>query len=604
MSLLSNIQDTLKALNDCVEKSAEEIRKAKADAQEVRQQLLRSESSGRYIRDDQRLILSAPEILIGDLTPNGELNTNDGHSVVIVRGNTVRIEGAGNADNGIGSVITRASSIQQIAVDPGADGSENVVKFISEIVSKGRSIALDSENAPSDAFARNAGAKVGITIASDSGVSISAHKEVEADLKSIDDKLKTLEEKKSGIKSSLSDLKSTLNLYSKELQKVLDKDDKIPADLDELRSDLTSQYRCTMALEYYMPKIALAYDMYYSALSNLAEVCRTIKALKETKAELNKVKGDFKTKPNGNAINIESETINLISRDGDGNIRADQGSRIHLQAQNITLESKDAKGALDPKSHVKVAAQDIQLTTANPKIDYDAKTAEMPAVGKVTVTSKEITLEGVDYDEQKIDKPEEKEITEKALTKEGKILLRAESISSQSTDTEGKATGKIEINAKAVEVKSFDVDKEKRTDTALAAGSTTVIVSEKMLVGSRDQQAKSKQLQVASEKVAILAKDTLEAQQEKGLLQLKGGKAALSGSESAIYGKVKLEGDTTINGKAEIKGETKTPKATIDNLEAKSSFKSPNISDGIAIPGGPASAGSVSASLKEEEIKQ
>lgn len=602
MSLLSNIQDTLKALNDCVEKSAKEVRQAKADAQQMRL-ALQSETTGRYIRDDHRIILSAPEILIGDLSPTGVLNTSVGSSVVVVRGNNVRLEGVGNASESIGSVVTRASSIRQIAVDPGADGIESVVMPISEIVSKARSVAIDSEQTVSDEFVRGSRTMAGVSISSDTGLSLSAHQAVEADLKTIEDRLKELEEKKSTIKSDLSELKKNLADYSKKLQEVIDKDE-IPEDIDGLRSDLTSQYRVTMALEYYMPKITSAFDIYYSNLSALAEVCRKIKALKESKEELDTVKGDFKTKPNFNAIEIESEMINIISKDGDGNIRADEGSQIHLQAQNITLESKDAKGALDPKSHVKVAAQDIQLTTANPKIDNDAKTAEMPAVGKVTITSKEITIEGVDYDEKKIDKPEEKEITEKALTKEGKILLRAESISSQSTDTEGKATGKIEINAKAVEVKSFDVDKEKRTDTALAAGSTTVIVSEKMLVGSRDQQAKSKQLQVASEKVAILAKDTLEAQQEKGLLQLKGGKAALSGSESAIYGKVKLEGDTTINGKAEIKGETKTPKATIDNLEAKSSLKSPNISDGIAIPGGPASAGSVSASLKEEEIKQ
>lgn len=602
MSLLSNIQDTLKALNDCVEKSAKEVRQAKADAQQMRL-ALQSETVGRYIRDDHRIILSAPEILIGDLTPTGVLNTSEGYSVVVVRGNNVRLEGVGNASESIGSVVTRASSIRQIAVDPGAEGIESVVMPISEIVSKARSIAIDSERTVSDEFVRGSRTMAGVSISSDTGLSLSAHQAVENDLKTVEDRLKELEKQKSTIKSDLADLKKNLADYSKELQEVLDNDE-IPEDIDDLRSDLTSQYNVTMALEYYMPKITSAFDIYYSNLSVLAEVCRKIKALKESKEDLNTVKGDFKTKPNFNSINIKSEAINLISQDGDGNIRADEGSQIHLQAQNITLESKDAKGALDPKSHVKVAAQDIQLTTANPKIDYDAKTAEMPAVGKVTVTSKEITLEGVDYDEKKIDKPAEKEITEKALTKEGKILLRAESISSQSTDTEGKATGKIEINAKAVEVKSFDVDKEKRTDTALAAGSTTVIVSEKMLMGSRDQQAKSKQLQVASEKVAILAKDTLEAQQEKGLLQLKGGKAALSGSESAIYGKVKLEGDTTVNGKAEIKGEIKTPKATIDNLEAKSSFKSPNISDGIAIPGGPASAGSVSASLQEEEIKQ
>ena len=43
------------------------------------------------------------------------------------------------------------------------------------------------------------------------------------------------------------------------------------------------------------------------------------------------------------------------------------------------------------------------------------------------------------------------------------------------------------------------------------------------------------------------------------------------------------------------------PKATIDHLEAKSSLKSPNISDGLAV-GAPA-GGNVSTKLKVEEVK-
>ena len=57
---------------------------------------------------------------------------------------------------------------------------------------------------------------------------------------------------------------------------------------------------------------------------------------------------------------------------------------------------------------------------------------------------------------------------------------------------------------------------------------------------------------------------------------------------------------TTINAKAEVKGDLKAPKAVIDNLEAKSSLKSPNISDGMAMPGGGA-GGSLSAKLKSED---
>ena len=71
----------------------------------------------------------------------------------------------------------------------------------------------------------------------------------------------------------------------------------------------------------------------------------------------------------------------------------------------------------------------------------------------------------------------------------------------------------------------------------------------------------------------------------------------MGGSKTDIYGA------TTINGKTEVKDELKAPKATIDNLEAKTSFKSSNISDGIAVPGA-AGGGSLSVKLKTEDIQE
>jgi hypothetical protein len=55
----------------------------------------------------------------------------------------------------------------------------------------------------------------------------------------------------------------------------------------------------------------------------------------------------------------------------------------------------------------------------------------------------------------------------------------------------------------------------------------------------------------------------------------------------------------TVYGATEVKAELKAPKATIDNVEAKSAFKSPNISDGMAVGG--AGGGSLSAKLKAED---
>ena len=142
----------------------------------------------------------------------------------------------------------------------------------------------------------------------------------------------------------------------------------------------------------------------------------------------------------------------------------------------------------------------------------------------------------------------------------------------------------------------MDVEKEKRTDSKLAEGSTMTIVSEKMFVGAMSKDIKSKKIQAQSEEIGLFADKTLEAQQgeAKAVVQLSDGKTAVSGSETNIYGK------TTIDAQTEIKLELKVPKATIDNLEIKKSLKTPNITDGIGVSA-PGTAGNLSAKLKTED---
>ena len=242
-----------------------------------------------------------------------------------------------------------------------------------------------------------------------------------------------------------------------------------------------------------------------------------------------------------------------------------------------------------------ITAKTVEVSTAGPtglEKDDDGKLTkgEFKAEGDVIVTSKNITMESLDYEVA------DGKLKPKTLTKDGCVSIRAEKTSVLAADTEGKATGSISLNAKAVSVKSMDVDKEKLTDDKLAAGSTMTLVSEKMYVGSKSKDIKSKKLQAVSEEVGLFADKTFEAQQGDGkaVVQLSGGNASVGGSKTQVYG------DTTINAKTDIKGDLKAPKATIDNVEAKSSFKSSNISDGIAVPGA-GGGGSLSAKLKSED---
>ena len=242
-----------------------------------------------------------------------------------------------------------------------------------------------------------------------------------------------------------------------------------------------------------------------------------------------------------------------------------------------------------------MTAQTVEVATTSPKgVERDDEgkltKGEYVAEGDVIIRSKTVSVESLDYEMK------DGKLETKALTKDGRISIRAEKTDVLAADAEGKATGSISLNAKAVSVKSMNVDKEKLTDDKLAEGSTMTLVSEKMYVGAKSKDVKSKKVQAVSEEMGLFADKTFEAQQGDGkaVVQLDGGNASVGGSKTQVYG------DTTINGKTEVKAELKVPKATIDNLEAKSSFKSQNISDGIAVPA-PAAGSSLSAKLKTEE---
>ena len=237
----------------------------------------------------------------------------------------------------------------------------------------------------------------------------------------------------------------------------------------------------------------------------------------------------------------------------------------------------------------------MEVSTSNPKdLTYDTDgnltSGEYTAEGDVIFKTKNLTVDCLDYEVS------DGELKMKAQTADSTVSVRAEKTNFLSADAEGKATGSFTANAKTVTIKSMDVDKDSLADSALAAGSTMVLLSEKMYAGAKSKDVKSKKVQVVSEEIGVFADNTFEAQQgeAKAVVQLDGGKTSLGGDKTQIYG------DTTIEAKTEIKDELKAPKATIDHVEAKSSFKSPNIKDGASAGGG-GGGGSLSAKLTLED---
>ena len=590
-------QSELENFQSSVKKDLDEIRRCKKEIQTMKDGLLEmmNEASqwtyGKYIRDDHRLILSAPEIIIGNVDKDGVLD--NAPSTVIVRGNDVRLEGTA-LDGTIGGAVTlRAPSIHSIAEDPGKDGTEKAVLATSEIVSQAKSVSLNSENVQGVFTSSASAGMVGVEINSETGISLNATLSNANKKNRLKSAANTRKEAVKSLETEAKNQKKVVGDLMKDLQKLMDFEnmtaDEITTrvsylDIDELYDSFNA---CSSALYEAMAG-------YFRTLSRLAEANRQMSCLEEMEKEVDKQKSSFKDKSTNTYISLRTENIRALSVDGDGNYRENPGAGVSINAKRVDIGTYKADESLHDESTITLASRKVEISTVNPKVERDnkgeIKKGDFPSVGDVSIFSKNIQMTTVDYEWK------DKKMVEKALTKEGKIALRTETVDVSVTDTEGKATGQVEVNAKAVEVKSMDVDKEKRTDKSLAAGSTMLLLSEKMFVGARDSKTKSQQLQVASDKTGVFADTTLELQQAKAVVQLSGGNAAVGGGNLDLYGKTTLQGDVT------AKGGITGGDIEMKNMKVKTSFKSPSTSEGIAVPGAPAT-GKLSAKLKEEELK-
>ena len=588
--------DWKKALNDfqkSVTKDLEEIRQYKEEIRQLKSDIFSAMNGGYFLRDEQRIVLSAPEIIIGNVDRDGILRADEG-SHVVIRAHNVDLEGVGEA----GHVQSRAASIRQTAVNPGIDGQEAVVESLSEVISQARSVVVEA-HADEDVFSRTPGGAGdgGVRIHADGNLEVESATSVDVLKKMLEDRLKYLDTQKTSVENEVKSGIKSFESLGKSIAGVCDMQDSILADVFTLRTEQGTLEDLGKQMSSFSVALYNNFEACSRSISRLAEINRQITALKKKKDGL-KSPDAFKKETTGSSVTITGERVDILSKDGDNNIRDNKESGVGILANNVRIETVDRDFALQKEGKVLVNARTIELSTVNSKeLKWNDKdelqSGQYPAEGDILLKSKTFTLESVDR-ELKDGKMEEK-----AFTKDSSLSIRTEKTDLSATDTEGKATGNIALNAKEIAVRSMDVDKEKRTDDKLAAGSSMLLLSEKMFLGAKKKDIKSKKVQVSTEEMGLFADKTLELQQDsaKAVLQLSGGNAAVSGSKTQIYGA------TTVNGKTEVKDELKAPKATIDNLEAKTSFKSSNISDGIAIPA-PAAAGSLSAKLKAEDAPE
>ena len=637
----------LTKLQSSVSKDLAEIREQKAEIQKLKTDIFNRLAQGKYVRDDRRLVLSAPEIIIGNVDASGMLYS-DGGSITI-RGQRVATEGVG--ENGV--VSNRAATISQIAVDPGPDGIEEVVRNRSVIVNQAKNITIQSNGAEKDGYfacmPQTVGA-AGVRIHADQCVEIDAAASSEVRSQQISDQLNNLNSAVTGLTLDSTNAMTTASTLVGQMEALLALQDPLSLDEVTMRTTVMELDDLTEQFNSLMPSVYQALDKAVATMSKLAETKRRIKALQNEQTKVSAAQGTFKDQSTDAVLRVNAEQMFFKSVDGDGNIRTNPEAAISIQTGKVDISTLKPDGSLIDDSHVNIATHDVSISTVNSALNDDG-TGDFTTEGSVSVSSKDISFTALDYSSdslkaqtkdsrfsvrmenmvflsQDVDgnaignfyvaTEKEKHVSadkdgnttgsfdvraknmtlssaDKDDTATGCLNVKTENVTLASVDNSGKAIGQFCLNSKDIFVKSMDTD-DKGADKSLAAGGNMVLVSEKMFVGRTDKDNLSKELQLSSEKTGIYGKTTAEVQQgeAKAVLQLDGGNVAIGASKAEFYG------DNTVNGKSDFKGDVTMKKLTADNIEAKTSLKSKNISDGIAVPGGPSSA-KLSAKLKEAD---
>ena len=569
-----------------VDKELNEIRRCKAEMQQIKSDLIDQCSKGQYFRDDQRIIISAPEIIIGDVSKDGTLNTTS-TSTVIIRSNKICQEGVGDLRGNGGCITNKASVIKNICIDPGIDGIEEVVSNQSQYIVQAQGITLQSEETKG-VFAEVPSTSIGeINLKADKHIHLDAIAPLKGRKESIENSTKAKETSKSTLETKSNTKLTEIETKMTEIANLLEDGQKLFAGDKSIRSTYKTADALHNQIKAASNTLCQEINEYQKITSNLAETNRQIKCLEDKKTDITEKEGQ-KDKGTGTSVDIQAESTRIKSINADNEICCNPGAGLDIRAKDIKIQSTDEKGAVVDESSLDILTHSINLSTINPK--HEENTSDIPAEGDVHITSKNIVMESVDREFK------ENKMSEKALTKDGCIKMRAETVDVSTNDTEGKATGKFNVNSKNIALKSMDVDKEKRTDTELTKDSTMVLVSDKIYAGSPDKEKLSQSIQISSDKVAIFAKTTAEMKQdEKATLQLDGGNTAISGSKTNVFG------ETTVNGKTTFKAETIFGKATIDNAEITKSFKSPTTSEGTATPSS-SSTDKIATKLQLEDV--
>ncbi len=602
-------QHWIKSMQDfkaSIDKELDEMRRCKAEMQQLKKQIGSDLAAGNYMRDNNRIVISAPEIVIGNVLRDGTLIPNEPSSIII-RSNTIYQEGVGTT-YGTGRIVNKASEIKNICVDAGLDGCENVVSDNSRFTVQAQGIALQSESTDGTFIEVPSAQKGEISLQADNHISLKALAPLGYRKALVVDKIEALEKDKQqyekAVKMKLLQIQNctnTLNQLFQEGVNIFDgqangkkEDFKAAPKVIDIE-DLNKLMKQKKASLYQLTK------EFHEITSKAAETSRQIKKLKEEKTKIAAIQEKVKNHESTNAaIDIFAENTNIQSVDANNEICKSEGAGLGITAKNVEISAINHGKGLIYDSNFSVNTHHVKLSTANKKFNGD--TLELPAEGDVKITSRDITLESVDKEYKEANATPgasaDDVIVEKQLAKGGFIKLRAKNVNVRSQTTEGEPEGEFNVNSKIVKLGAVSQN-EKSAELTVAKDSLIALNFEGAYISTTDW------LIMSSRKKALLAaRESIGIQQgeDNSIIQLANSKATLKGKDTEIMG------TTTLTGKTTFKADAQFETATIKKLSVDSGFKSPNSSEGNVGTPAPAADETLELLVKltelEEKIKE
>lgn len=589
-----------KGLAEAAQKELEECRK---EMRQMKADIINRVNDGQYLWDDKRIVISAPEIVIGNVNKNGEFK---GGGRVVIVGNAVNLNGVGPA----GSVVTKAPAIFQMAVNPGNDGLSETVEQISSIISLARGVKLESQSPinvdgygatflpPSDFK--------GITFTSDTEVDVFASQTNEKKKNALNGYKTTLTNSKQQFEQSLSPLMDNMLIIKDAIEDAAGQSDALTDDDDLTKTNIMALDELNTLASTTIPTfVGEAYKAMYN-ISVLAEQNRKITCINKELEEVNKVDAEkFQKESTKTRINMMAENIGIVSMDGEGHIRTNPEAGIVIQGNKINMCSMTEKGCLTPeeaKGNISIGSRNINLSTTDltdPTYENSQlKTAKFTAVGTVNINSKTLNIRAVDTEQTDKDKFKESKLVEGS-----EVNIRAEKVKIKTINEQGKSVGKFSVNSQKISMKSTDI-KEYKTDIELdeqgnikpqkmnsekvAADSEMLLLSDKINIGFKKEEMTANTLDLygkencnllSEQKFALYLNKDKDDSAVAGIVVTDNLTKVFSTKQTRIMGKegITVNGETTLESK--LNGKT----IECENLNASKAVKAPNITDGVLV---------------------